>query len=92
MCTLSISHRETREEKFQGSFQGCDAADLQEMSEEFSQLEATLTEAARQGNIAHVIALLRDTGRLHHLWQVHIAAHAIRVFLGCHAGWHLILV
>ncbi|KAJ1493448.1 hypothetical protein T484DRAFT_1929332 [Baffinella frigidus] len=39
------------------------------MSEEFSQLEATLTEAARQGNIAHVIALLRDTGRLHHLWQ-----------------------
>jgi len=43
----------------------------QEMSEEFSQLEATLTEAARQGNIAHVIALLRDTGRLHHLWQVH---------------------
>jgi len=43
----------------------------QEMSEEFSQLEATLTEAARQGNISHVIALLRDTGRLHHLWQVH---------------------
>ena len=41
------------------------------MSEEFSQLEATLTEAARHGNIAHVIALLRDTGRLHHLWQVH---------------------
>jgi hypothetical protein len=40
------------------------------MSEEFSRLEETLTEAARQGNMAHVIALLRDTGRLHHLWQV----------------------
>ena len=39
------------------------------MAEEFSRLEATLVDAARQGNVEHVIALLRDVGRLHHLWQ-----------------------
>ena len=42
------------------------------MAEEFSKLEATLMDAARQGNINHVIALLRDVGRLHHLWQVSV--------------------
>ena len=30
--------------------------------------------AAKLGNIDHVIALLRDVGRLHHLWQVYLPA------------------
>jgi hypothetical protein len=27
-------------------------------------------DAAKAGNVEHIIALLRDVGRLHHLWQV----------------------
>lgn len=40
------------------------------MAEEFAQLEITLSEAAKSGNIDHIIALLKDVGKLHHLWQV----------------------
>ena len=40
------------------------------MAEEFAQLEVTLGDAAKAGNVDYIIALLRDVGKLHHLWQV----------------------
>lgn len=40
------------------------------MAEEFAQLEITLNEAAKNGNVDYIIALLKDVGKLHHLWQV----------------------
>mmetsp|Transcript_51303 Transcript_51303/g.127739 ORF Transcript_51303/g.127739 Transcript_51303/m.127739 type:complete len:275 (+) Transcript_51303:47-871(+) len=48
------------------------------MAEEFAVLESSLTDAAKGGNIDHVIALLRDVGKLHHLWQPN-AAQAIAI-------------
>jgi hypothetical protein len=42
----------------------------EKMAEEFAQLEITLNEAAKNGNVDYIIALLKDVGKLHHLWQV----------------------
>jgi hypothetical protein len=38
--------------------------------DDFAALESELSEAAKIGNIDHVIGLLRDLGNLHHLWKV----------------------
>ena len=39
------------------------------MADDFAVLESELTDAAKAGNMDHVIALLRDLGNLHHLWK-----------------------
>lgn len=49
------------------------------MAEEFAQLEITLNEAAKNGNVDYIIALLKDVGKLHHLWQV-LSRHPGRSF------------
>ena len=50
------------------------------MAEEFAQLEITLNEAAKNGNVDYIIALLKDVGKLHHLWQV-LSRHPGRLCL-----------
>ena len=37
--------------------------------DDFAALESELSEAAKAGNVDHVIGLLRDLGNLHHLWK-----------------------
>mmetsp|Transcript_12311 Transcript_12311/g.19393 ORF Transcript_12311/g.19393 Transcript_12311/m.19393 type:complete len:213 (-) Transcript_12311:453-1091(-) len=43
------------------------------MAEEFSALESELMEAAKVGNMQHVVGLLRDVGNLYHLWKPNAA-------------------